>query len=107
MRSPRLFLRLTTPLLVALLGAIGVLAPLLEREPTTVVSIEAQHDEDCRPLHDHGLCVQLQHARALPRSTPAHPLGGTVVEHAAPRFVQLSISTATRSPTQARAPPLL
>jgi hypothetical protein len=64
----QLIKRFLAALAASLVVGTGLLTPLLEREQPSALAIEAQHDaQRCAPLHDHGVCVQLQHARAIPQ----------------------------------------
>ncbi|MGH7460848.1 MAG: hypothetical protein ACREMA_07445 [Longimicrobiales bacterium] len=77
--------QLPTGLLALLMAGLtfwsSLVAPWLERVPATRSTIEAQHDRQCAASHDHGICVQLQHARALPQLAPVDlPHAATIAE---------------------------
>jgi hypothetical protein len=85
----------------------GLVAPWLEREPATRVTIESRHDQRCTPSHDHGLCIQLQHARALPQQFAVQLAAATTKAEQKPSQLFSTPSLLSFSHLHARAPPQL
>jgi len=103
MKRPLRFLQ--TILAAALLLGLGLVAPWLEREPASRLSIESRHDARCVPTHDHSICIQLQHARPLPQtSAVALPFSATNLE-LKPTLVAVAIAAVPAGHSLPRAPP--
>ncbi|MEX2281282.1 MAG: hypothetical protein WEE89_02215 [Gemmatimonadota bacterium] len=103
----QLIKRFLASLAAGLVVGTSLLTPLLDREQPASLAIEAQHDaQRCAPLHDHGVCVQLQHARALPQlAEVALPQVRTSAEQRP--FAQGDfLGSFTSGRRQARAPPI-
>src|SRR5262245_9880397 len=85
----------------------GLVAPWLERDPAAHVTIEARHDQRCTPSHDHGICIQLQHARALPQQFPSEVASAITKSERKPTQLISAASLLPSGHQHARAPPLI
>ncbi|MGH7461308.1 MAG: hypothetical protein ACREMA_09805, partial [Longimicrobiales bacterium] len=66
---------------------------------------ESRHDARCGPTHDHSICIQLQHARPLPQTTPvALAFSATNLERK-PTLLSLAITALPAGHSLPRAPP--
>ena len=106
LRTLQLIKRLVAAVAAGLVVGTSLLTPFLEREQPSSVSIEAQHDGNrCSPLHDHGVCVQLQHARALPELAPVSLPHIKTSAELRPSALDESFGSHASGKQHARAPP--